>query len=418
MSTSGIIAIVGAGPYGLSLAAHLDARAIPYRIFGRCMRPWQDCMPRGMFLKSDGASSSLSHPDGEFPIEQFYDETGRVFRLQAPIPLDSFIAYGQAFQRRYVPALDTREVIEINRDGSRYLVRLDDGEVLPAATIVLAVGVLPFHYVPPALHDLPAALLTHASAYGPVSALRGREVAVIGSGASAIDLAVALHEHGAGVRIFSRRPNIAFQHPPSAETPSLLHRIRAPDCGIGAGWTLKFCADLPGLFHALPEQRKIRMTTTYLGPAPGWFMRERVEGHIPILLGMTPERAWHRNGRVHLQLRTADGAVRGLSADHVVAATGYRVDLARLGFLAPALRDAIRTSAAAPALSRAFETSVSGLHVIGPAAAMSFGPVMRFVYGADFTARRLAAHLAAARTRRHAVPPYRQSDPVATVVGN
>jgi cation diffusion facilitator CzcD-associated flavoprotein CzcO len=71
--------------------------------------------------------------------------------------------------------------------------------------------------------------------YGPVIALRGREVAVIGSGASAIDLAVALHGQGAAVQVLSRRRDITFQGLPPDGPRSLLSRIRAPDCGIGAG---------------------------------------------------------------------------------------------------------------------------------------------------------------------------------------
>jgi putative flavoprotein involved in K+ transport len=394
MAGRGIVAIVGAGPYGLSLAAHLAKRRIPYRIFGQPMRPWQHSMPPGMLLKSDGASSSLSHPDGEFPIERFYRETGRPFLLQAPISVDTFVAYGEAFQRRFVPAVDTREVVEIIPDGTGYAVHLAGGEIARAGKVVLAVGVTPFSYIPPCLSDLSDELVTHSAAYGLVDSLRGREVAVIGSGASAIDLAVALHEHGAYVRIVSRRRQIAFQSMPSDGPRSLVSRIRAPDCGIGAGWKIKFCADLPGLFHALPERRRIRMVTSYLGPSPGWFTRDRVLGRIPISYEAIPETATQCGGRVHLILRVQDGSTRDLSVDHVIAATGYKIDVRRFGFLAPALISAIRTTALAPALSRDFETSVPGLYVIGPAAAMSFGPVMRFVVGADFAVRRLAAALA------------------------
>jgi cation diffusion facilitator CzcD-associated flavoprotein CzcO len=160
MTARGIVAIVGAGPYGLSLAAHLAAQRVPHCIFGQPMRPWQDCMPPGMFLKSDGASSSLSHPDNEFPIERFYRETGRTFHLQVPISADTFVAYGQAFQRRYVPEVDTRDVAEISRDGSAYAVRLADGEVARVAKVVLAAGVVPFSYIPPCLSGFPEEFVT------------------------------------------------------------------------------------------------------------------------------------------------------------------------------------------------------------------------------------------------------------------
>jgi thioredoxin reductase len=173
---------------------------------------------------------------------------------------------------------------------------------------------------------------------------------------------------------------------------------------------------LPGLFHALPEHMRIEMVRNYLGPAPGWFMRDRVVGRIPVLHDVTPESATHRNGRMHLTLRTGNGSTRDLSVDHVIAATGYRVDVNRFGFLAPTLTSAIQTSALAPVLSRDFETSVPGLHVIGPAAAMSFGPVMHFVFGADFAARRVADFLAKSLSRQASPAPMVSEHPATTTV--
>ncbi|HYZ20886.1 MAG TPA: NAD(P)-binding domain-containing protein [Rhodopila sp.] len=393
------VAIVGAGPYGLSLAAHLDALGIPYHIFGQPMRPWRDNMPPGMLLKSDGESSSLSDPDHGFPIERFYKDMGQPFHAQAPIPVETFIAYGQAFQRRFVPTVDTREVVAIAHDDPGFVVRTADGDLIRAGKVVLAVGIAPFSYIPPALSELPPDLVTHASAYGPVSDFRGRAVAVVGSGASAIDLVIALHGHGADVQIVSRRREIPFQTEPSGEAPGLLSRVLWPGSGIGSGWKLKFCAELPGCFQTLPERTRIRVAQTYLGPAPGWFTRERVLGHIPVQYGVTPEEAVPRNDRVELRLRTEDGSTRRMLADHVIAATGYRIDVRRFGFLSSSLMNAIRTSALAPSLSRGFETSVPGLYVIGPAALMSFGPVMRFVFGADFAARRVSARLGIPQAR-------------------
>jgi hypothetical protein len=82
-----------------------------------------------------------------------------------------------------------------------------------------------------------------------------------------------------------------------------------------------------------------------------------------------------------------------ISSEHVVAATGYRVDLSRLGFLAENLRRALRMDATSPTLSRTFESSVEGLHFVGAASAVSFGPVMRFVLGAEYAAQTIAGRL-------------------------
>ena len=58
------VAIIGAGPYGLSLAAHLSAAGLSYRHFGVPMRLWRGAMPKGMYLKSQGFASNLSDPEG------------------------------------------------------------------------------------------------------------------------------------------------------------------------------------------------------------------------------------------------------------------------------------------------------------------------------------------------------------------
>ena len=52
------VAIIGAGPYGLSLGAHLKERGVPFRIFGQPMQAWRE-MPRGMYLKSLGFATNV-----------------------------------------------------------------------------------------------------------------------------------------------------------------------------------------------------------------------------------------------------------------------------------------------------------------------------------------------------------------------
>ena len=109
----------------------------------------------------------------------------------------------------------------------------------------------------------------------------------------------------------------------------------------------------------------------------------------PLLLGYSTQGAAIKNGRVRLNLQAADGTQREVLTEHVIAATGYRVDMERLRFLSADLRSKVRTVNGAPVLSSAFESSVPGLYFIGVAAANSFGPVMRFAFGAGFAARTL-----------------------------
>ena len=163
--------------------------------------------------------------------------------------------------------------------------------------------------------------------------------------------------------------------------------------GLGPGWKSRLCTDAPLLFHAMPEAFRIAVVRRHLGPAACWFTRDAVEGRVEYLLERSIADAQDIAGRVRLGLRREAGGTEDIIADHVIAATGYRVDLTRLAFLPAALRGAIRLCDSSPALGGNFESSVPGLYFVGAAAANSFGPLSRFVFGADFTATRLAAHL-------------------------
>ncbi|HTW52826.1 MAG TPA: NAD(P)-binding domain-containing protein [Stellaceae bacterium] len=397
------IVIIGAGPYGLSVAAHLSARGIEHRIFGRPMANWQHKMPRGMLLKSEGFASNLADPDDRLTLEAFCVEHGLAYAPEGvPVPRESFIAYGQVFQQRFVPEVEKRTVVEVRRSGSGFTVRLDDGEAVAADKLVIGIGISDFAYLPPVFDDLPAEFLSHVSAHEDMSSFNGRTVAVIGAGSSAIDIAALLHEAGASVQLISRRAELPFHTPPEPYR-SWRDRLRAPMTGIGPGWRSTFYTEAPLLFHSLPADLRLRIVSTWLGPAGGWYMRDRIVGHVDCLQGFAPQAAEIAGDRIKLDLAGAYGARRVETADHVIAATGYRVDVRKIGFLDPALREAIATNSGLPILNRNFEASVPGLYIVGPAAAYSFGPMFRFVLGARYTARRLARHLAGAGVRRPSI---------------
>ena len=196
--------------------------------------------------------------------------------------------------------------------------------------------------------------------------------------------------------LVARKPALEL-HTKSDQSPSLWRSLRAPNTGIGPSWRSWFFTNCATIFHRLPEKRRLKWVQTHLGPAGGWFMADRI-GCVPQMLGFTPIGAHAQvdANRVRLEL-VADGCrySHTIEADHVIAATGYRPRLDRLTFIQPSLRGSISSLANTPILSSHFESSVAGLYFVGPIAANSFGPLMRFAVGAKFTARRLSRHLAA-----------------------
>jgi cation diffusion facilitator CzcD-associated flavoprotein CzcO len=406
MSTSVDVAIIGAGAYGLSLAAHLRAAGVEFRIFGKTMGPWKTNMPPGMLLKSHPWSSCIYDPASEFTLQQFCIEQGIAYHESLmPLPLETFVAYGEAFQARLVPEVEPKLLVGLEPAELGFRATFDDGESVIARRVVLAVGVHPFKYVPPMLRDLPAELLSHSGDYGPLGALADKDVTVLGSGASATDLAALLHEKGARVSLVARAAELYFSILPRQQRSwwrQVAHTLKPlvePGSGIGSGWYLKICADAPWVFHALPERTRLRLVRTTLGPLGHSSMRERVVGKVPLFLGHHLESAERRGDKIDLRLATRDGRKETLQADHLVAATGYRIDLGRLAFLDRRLLAAIRMVEDTPVLSGDYESSVRGLYFVGAASANSFGPVTRFVFGAIHPARRVARHLSTTVSR-------------------
>jgi cation diffusion facilitator CzcD-associated flavoprotein CzcO len=387
------IAIVGAGPYGLSIAAHLNARDIPFRIFGSPMSVWATGMPRGMRLKSEGFASSLSDPKSEFTLRDYCRQERIPYSdMGEPVQLETFVAYGLAFQKRFVPNLEDRLVTSVRREGARFELLLEDGEKVFARRVIVAVGITYFANVPDVLAGLRPELVSHSSAHGDLAGFRGRSIAVVGAGASAIDIAGLLHAAGASVDLIARVSSIRFQDPPRPR--SWTEKLRNPRTGIGSGMEMLFHAHLPHWFRRLPERVRLDRVRKILGPAPGWFSKNDVVDKVSFHLGVEIAGARNEAGRVLLELTDRSGQQEQVEADHVIAATGYQVDLHRVAFLDAGLRAQIRKTGAAPALSASFQSSVPGLYFVGVSAANSFGPLMRFAFGAKFTARRLARHLA------------------------
>ncbi|MGH9512761.1 MAG: NAD(P)-binding domain-containing protein [Terriglobales bacterium] len=408
------IAIIGAGPYGLSIAAYLRRRGISFRIFGRAMDSWVSHMPKGMLLKSDGFSSNLYDPDEGLTLGKFCAQQGIEYAdAGIPVHLETFTSYGLAFKDRMVPELEDSLVVALNRSPDGFVLTLDSGEVVTVSRVVLAVGITHFGYVPETLAHLSPEFLSHSFDHHDLETFRGRSVVVIGGGASAIDLAGLLRDSDADVQLVARKPGLQFhtKAPVGAER-SLWQRIRNPQSGIGTGFKLRFFADAPIWFHRLPERVRLDAVRSSLGPSGGWFAKDKLIGRVPLRLGCTPERAEVQGGQVHLHLRAADGMPQEIVTEHIIAATGYRVNLNRLKFIDSEIISSLKTVEGTPVLSSAFESSVPGLHFVGMAAANSFGPVLRFAYGAGFAARNLTRNMERllARSRASVLVPALSED--------
>jgi thioredoxin reductase len=382
------VAIIGAGPYGLSLAAHLSARGVDFRIFGKPMDLWRNHMPENMMLKSNGYASNLSAPDGAASsLKRYCRLTGTPYGdLNFPIPRATFVAYADWFRARHVPMLEETMVTGLDRDGEDYILTLESGERVIAGAAVLAVGITWFAETPAALRALPPHAVSHSYDHVTVERFAGQDVVVVGAGASAVNLVYELREAGISSSLLVRGPVVEYHERPNPQALSPLELLRNPPAPFGQGWRSLLPARLPSLFYRLPAAWRARSIRSHLRPAAGWFMRDRVMGLVPELVGRAITEARVLDGKVHLSLSTGEM----LTCDHVVAATGYRMDLNRLPFLSNRVRQAIARTGRTLAVTPGFETDLEGLYALGPLAMENFGPLLRFVCGSAFAAPRLA----------------------------
>jgi thioredoxin reductase len=387
------VAIVGSGPYGLSLAAHLNPLGVDYRIFGPCMEAWDKHMPTGMFLKSDGFASDLFAPGPGYPLSQYCAEFGIAYEpIGLPVKRATFVDYGREFRRRFVPRLEETMIVRVSQIPGGFELETAEGELLQARRVVLAVGISHFPAIPKFLEGLPREVASHTFHHGTMTAFAGRHVLVIGSGASSVNAAVALREAGANVELMARAKKIYF-HSQSENVRPWLERIRNPRSVIGLGWRSKLAVDLPLLFHAMPEKLRHRVVRRHLPPAPGWFSRDGFEGHVPAHMSCQVQEVTMDGAKVRVRYTDSEGTAGEMLFDHVMAGTGFKPQLSSLKFLDEKLAAKVQTAEGTPVLDTYFESSVEGLYMTGLASANNFGPMCRFACGAKFTSKRLSKHL-------------------------
>lgn len=387
------VAIIGSGPYGLSLAAHLSSLNVDYRIFGACMEAWEKHMPPGMFLKSDGFASDLYAPGKGYSLSQYCEEHDIAYApVGLPVKRATFVDYGKEFRRRFVPRLEETMIIRLSEIPGGFELETAEGERVQARRVVLAVGITHFPYLPKVLVGLPRELVSHTFHHGPFEAFAGKRVLVIGAGASSVNAAVALNEAGAKSELMARTDKINF-HSKSDDVRPLLERLQRPRSVIGTGWRSKIAVELPLLFHAMPQRLRHRVVARHLGPAPGWFTRDGFDGHVPAHLGCHLQEVTEAGSKLKVRYTGPDGATGEMLMDHLMAGTGFKPFLSALTFLDKKLAAKIRTAEETPVLDSYFESSVEGLYMTGLASANNFGPMCRFACGAKFTSERISKAL-------------------------
>jgi lysine/ornithine N-monooxygenase len=383
------VAVIGAGPHGLSAAVHLRRASVAAHVFGGPMSFWRG-MPKGMRLRSNLSATNMIEPVGPLSLRSYMAEIGETFGH--PVSLARFIDYGRWVQQRGVPDLDTRQVVRLERGAAGFSLTLDDGEQATARCVVVACGIKQFENMPAGFEGLSPELVSHTGHHEDLAVFAGKRVAVVGGGQSAFENAVLMNERGAEVEVIARGSEITYLRSWSPiHFMGRLGKIAYAPTDVGPLWYSRLVAT-PALFTRLPRETQDRIATRSIRPACSYFVKVRIDGIR--LTTATEVRSATPIGDA-LRLTLSDGTEREF--DHLMFGTGYKVDVGRYAFLGDSVRRDLRVIDGYPVLRRGLESSVPGLRILGAPAAYSFGPTMRFVSGSWYGGSRVAQALAGRR---------------------
>jgi thioredoxin reductase len=345
-----------------------------------------------MFLKSEPYGSAISAATRGYDVatyarlHAFDDYVDRV----GPLSLERFLGYSDWFTDQLVPDVRDLTVTNVTPEDGGFKVEFAEEGPAFARQVIVATGLLPYMHIPAELSGLPSDLMTHSSVHDRLEQFSGRRVAVIGAGQSALQTGALLLEAGAEVQVVARRHELIWEAA-VAQVLRLPDYVLRPPSKLCEGWGCAF-ADSPDAFRLLPESVRVRKALTSFGPKGAWWLRERVEDVVDVLTGHQLRSAEPHGSGVRLHL---DGAKRSsIEADHVIAGTGFRIDVSRLTYLSQEIQTGLTTRGNCPLVNRAGESTIPGMYFAGALTSVSLGPGVRFISGTHQTAPQLARSVA------------------------
>ena len=361
--------VVGAGPYAYSAAAFARENGIDAHIVGRPMAFWRDQMPADMYLRS-GPDWHLD-ASGEHTFEAYFEDREMQPAAFDPIPIGVFLDHAEWFRERKSLEVDERLVTALAKSDGLFVATMDDGATIIADRVLAAPGVRHFVNLPTWYADVPAGRRSHTSELVSFDDLAGARVAVIGGRQSAYEWAALLCDHGAErVDVVHRHSTPRFAKVSWAFVDAYVDRALAH-----RGWWRRLPAeDQAAIAREFWQVGRLTLEA-WLVPRLDADVVNRHPGCEVVHMTADDQ---------DVTLRLSDGAV--LTADHVLFASGYKADLARVPYLTGVL-DRVSVTEGFPDLTEGFETSLDGLYVTGFASTRDFGPFYGFTKGCPSSAR-------------------------------
>jgi len=365
--------IIGAGPFGLAMSAHAKHLEIDHIIVGKPMEFWKMNMPDGMFLRS--ACDWHFDPENEHTINKFLELQGLEYTDVEPISKDSYLSYAQWFiEQKQIDVLPTY-VRKLDQVPEGFSALLNDGTTINAKFVVVATGFKYFKFIPEQLiKDLPKESYTHSCDFVDMNSMKDKRVLILGGRQSAFEWAALLQEAGA------KAVHLSYRH----DTPQFTE----------SDWSwvnpiVDHIADEPSWFRelSLQEQENIskKMWSEGRLKLEPWLARRIKKDSIKLLRGTKLLSCVKiENGELKIMFDKAPN----LTADHIILATGFKVNISNVPFFAEGnILSRLAINNDFPVIDEHFQTNLPGLFITSMAAGQDFGPFFGFTIAVRTSAK-------------------------------
>lgn len=373
------VLVIGAGPYGLCIAAYAKAKGLDVAIVGEPMAFWKNRMPAGMLLRS-GRDWHLDASDVH-TLEAFLEERRIPRGTAEPIPVELFRDYSEWFRQSKKIEVQPVRVSRIREADGEFEVVCDNEHVIRACRVVAAPGLAYFASIPPEISSgLAGDQVSHTASLVDFRPLAGKRCLIVGGRQSAFEWTALMMEAGIGsVDLVFRHETPAFVHSDWSFTDAMIEntlRVR--------GWFRRLeAAEQKAVHQNFWRVGRLQLEPWLAGRIHRKNVRIRQNSRIASLRGTA-------SGEVEAHLDGGDAVL----ADHVICATGYRVDVSRVPYLVGQVASGrMRVTDGFPVLDEDFQTTAPGLYIVGQASMQLFGPFFGFLRGCTATARIVAGAL-------------------------
>jgi FAD-dependent urate hydroxylase len=368
--------IVGAGPFGLAMAAYAGHLGIEHLTVGRPMGFWKENMPKGMYLRS--ACDWHLDPLNVDTIEQFLETKGLSSNDVGPLSLEFYLSYAQWFQEQRQISVLPALVRKLDWDHSEefpFRAIMDNGETVAAKFVVLAIGFRYFKNLPSDLVKLlPEDRYSHTCDLVDFKGMAGKRCLIIGGRQSAFEWAALINEAGvAKIHLCYRHDSPAFKDADWSWIDPLMDATE----------------ENPGWFRNLSQQQKDeikgRLWAEGRLKVEPWLKARISNGTVKLWPKTRIEKCFEMSSG-DLTVSTDDG--QKITVDHVVLATGYKVDFTQVPFLKGSkILGELNIQDGFPELDEHFQSSVRGMFITSMAATRQFGPFFAFTIATRASAR-------------------------------